>query len=144
MFGWQQDLRYFQAKELSADELMFVIERAVKVVLLDLPQVVRDNSRLKFGVFHAGESENFNMHFRDSIREFQPVKAAVRFGLQWLWLRHHKAHAILGLYDSPFKRPVIISYDGFGEDGTFLYLYSYGLYSVKAVPSSITIYAITI
>merc|ERR1711908_52872 len=99
---------------------MFVIERAVKVVLLDLPQVVRDNSRLKFGVFHAGESENFNMHFRDSIREFQPVKAAVRFGLQWLWLRHHKAHAILGLYDSPFKRPVIISYDGFGEDGTFV------------------------
>ena len=39
--------------------------------------------------------------------------------VRWRTTGHHWAHATLGLYDSPFDRPLIISVDGGGNDGVF-------------------------
>jgi hypothetical protein len=36
-------------------------------------------------------------------------------------MKHHRAHAIGALYDCPLGRPLILSYDGFGEDGAFIF-----------------------
>ncbi|XP_063951595.1 nodulation protein NolO-like [Lytechinus pictus] len=38
---------------------------------------------------------------------------------KWIMVDHHKCHATMGLYDSPFTHPLILSYDGGGNDGTF-------------------------
>ncbi|XP_030831521.1 uncharacterized protein LOC752072 [Strongylocentrotus purpuratus] len=38
---------------------------------------------------------------------------------EWVTVDHHKCHAALGLYDSPFSDALILSYDGGGNDGTF-------------------------
>lgn len=38
---------------------------------------------------------------------------------EWRTVDHHVAHALHGLHDAPFKRPLIVSYDGGGNDGTF-------------------------
>jgi carbamoyltransferase len=38
---------------------------------------------------------------------------------EWVKCDHHKAHAALGFYDSDFKNPLILSYDGGGNDGVF-------------------------
>ena len=32
---------------------------------------------------------------------------------------HHEAHALLGFHTSPFRAPLVISYDGGGNDGFF-------------------------
>lgn len=39
---------------------------------------------------------------------------------QWIEVDHHRSHALLALYDSPFSRPLILSFDGGGNDGFFL------------------------
>jgi carbamoyltransferase len=44
----------------------------------------------------------------------QLVRAA-----EWKTVDHHVAHALHGLYDAPFERPLIVSFDGGGNDGTF-------------------------
>ncbi|MDO5315050.1 MAG: carbamoyltransferase C-terminal domain-containing protein [bacterium] len=38
---------------------------------------------------------------------------------QWLKCDHHFAHASLGYYDAGFVNPIILSFDGGGNDGTF-------------------------
>lgn len=38
---------------------------------------------------------------------------------EWRTVDHHVAHALNGLHDSPFARPLVVSYDGGGNDGTF-------------------------
>lgn len=38
---------------------------------------------------------------------------------KWVAIDHHKCHAALGFYDSPFNNALILSYDGGGNDGTF-------------------------
>ncbi len=37
----------------------------------------------------------------------------------WRTVDHHVAHALHGLHDAPFERPLVISFDGGGNDGTF-------------------------
>ncbi len=37
----------------------------------------------------------------------------------WIKCDHHVAHASLGFYDSKFKNPTIVSFDGGGNDGIF-------------------------
>lgn len=37
----------------------------------------------------------------------------------WRTLDHHVAHALHGLHDAPFVHPLIVSFDGGGNDGTF-------------------------
>ena len=37
---------------------------------------------------------------------------------EWRTVDHHVAHALHGLHDAPFHRPLIISFDGGGNDGT--------------------------
>ena len=46
------------------------------------------------------------------IREEFPVK-------RWVEVDHHRSHAMLGLYDSPFSAPLVFSFDGGGNDGYF-------------------------
>ena len=38
---------------------------------------------------------------------------------QWIKCDHHIAHASLGFYDSEFSNPLILSFDGGGNDGVF-------------------------
>lgn len=38
---------------------------------------------------------------------------------EWRTIDHHVAHALHGLHDSPFEAPVVVSFDGGGNDGTF-------------------------
>jgi carbamoyltransferase len=38
---------------------------------------------------------------------------------EWRTVDHHEAHALHGLHDAPFAYPLILSYDGGGNDGTF-------------------------
>ena len=38
----------------------------------------------------------------------------------WIHKDHHWCHASLALYDSPFTHPLVVSYDGGGNDGSFL------------------------
>lgn len=38
---------------------------------------------------------------------------------EWRTVDHHVAHALHGLHDAPFERPLIVSFDGGGNDGTF-------------------------
>lgn len=38
---------------------------------------------------------------------------------QWSTVDHHVAHALHGLHDSPFSQPLVVSFDGGGNDGTF-------------------------
>jgi carbamoyltransferase len=38
---------------------------------------------------------------------------------EWRTVDHHVAHGLHGLHDAPFDRPLIVSYDGGGNDGTF-------------------------
>jgi carbamoyltransferase len=38
---------------------------------------------------------------------------------EWRTVDHHVAHALHGLHDAPFERPLVVSYDGGGNDGTF-------------------------
>lgn len=37
----------------------------------------------------------------------------------WRTVDHHVAHALHALHDAPFARPLVISFDGGGNDGTF-------------------------
>ena len=37
--------------------------------------------------------------------------------VQWVEVDHHRSHATLALHDSPFQRPLVVSYDGGGNDG---------------------------
>jgi len=46
------------------------------------------------------------------------LKDLVQAG-EWRTVNHHVAHALHGLYDAPFANPLIISFDGGGNDGTF-------------------------
>ena len=46
------------------------------------------------------------------VREIIPVK-------RWVDVDHHRSHALLGLYDSPFQAPLVFSFDGGGNDGYF-------------------------
>ena len=36
---------------------------------------------------------------------------------QWVEVDHHRSHATLALHDSPFRNPLVISFDGGGNDG---------------------------
>lgn len=38
---------------------------------------------------------------------------------EWRTADHHVAHALHGLFDASFERPLVISFDGGGNDGTF-------------------------
>lgn len=38
---------------------------------------------------------------------------------RWSTVDHHVAHALHGLHDAPFTHPLIVSFDGGGNDGTF-------------------------
>jgi len=38
---------------------------------------------------------------------------------EWHYVEHHKAHAALGFYDSPFQSAAVFSIDGGGNDGCF-------------------------
>lgn len=38
---------------------------------------------------------------------------------EWRTVDHHVAHSLHGVYDSHFERPLVISFDGGGNDGTF-------------------------
>ena len=38
---------------------------------------------------------------------------------RWCHVDHHAAHALLGAVDSPFARPLVVSFDGGGSDGVF-------------------------
>lgn len=38
---------------------------------------------------------------------------------EWRTVKHHVAHALHGVHDAPFERPLVISFDGGGNDGTF-------------------------
>lgn len=38
---------------------------------------------------------------------------------EWKTVDHHAAHALHGLHDAPFDTPLIVSFDGGGNDGTF-------------------------
>ena len=38
---------------------------------------------------------------------------------QWIKCDHHYAHAALGFYDANFTNPIILSFDGGGNDGVF-------------------------
>ena len=40
---------------------------------------------------------------------------------QWQHVAHHKAHASLAMWDSGFERPLILSYDGGGNDGSMMF-----------------------
>ncbi|MBK7535998.1 MAG: carbamoyltransferase [Myxococcales bacterium] len=44
----------------------------------------------------------------------QLVKAS-----DWREVDHHVAHALHGLHDAPFEAPIVVSFDGGGNDGTF-------------------------
>mmetsp|Transcript_31918 Transcript_31918/g.109760 ORF Transcript_31918/g.109760 Transcript_31918/m.109760 type:complete len:719 (-) Transcript_31918:70-2226(-) len=37
----------------------------------------------------------------------------------FVFVDHHRSHALLGLYDSPFQNPVVMSFDGGGNDGVW-------------------------
>lgn len=39
---------------------------------------------------------------------------------QWIEVDHHRSHALLALFDSPFANPLVLSFDGGGNDGFFL------------------------
>jgi predicted NodU family carbamoyl transferase len=45
--------------------------------------------------------------------------AAVVRAAAWLGCHHHRAHALSGWFESPFTKPLIVSADGGGSDGTF-------------------------
>merc|ERR1712048_682633 len=45
--------------------------------------------------------------------------AAVLKVARWRHVDHHRAHALLGFYSSPFRSALILSYDGGGNDGSF-------------------------
>ncbi|AKT38310.1 carbamoyltransferase C-terminal domain-containing protein [Chondromyces crocatus] len=38
---------------------------------------------------------------------------------RWVTVDHHRAHALHGIHDAPFRRPLVLSFDGGGNDGTF-------------------------
>ena len=38
---------------------------------------------------------------------------------EWRTVDHHVAHALHGLHDAPFDEPLVVSFDGGGNDGTF-------------------------
>lgn len=38
---------------------------------------------------------------------------------EWNTVDHHVAHALHGLHDAPFDEPLVVSFDGGGNDGTF-------------------------
>lgn len=39
--------------------------------------------------------------------------------VEWRTVDHHVAHALHGLHDAPFEQPLVVSFDGGGNDGTF-------------------------
>ena len=51
----------------------------------------------------------------------------------WEHVPHHMSHASLGLWDSPFKRPLVMSYDGGGNDGVMNFFLGN-----KLVPSDVS------
>ncbi|HEY4243198.1 MAG TPA: carbamoyltransferase C-terminal domain-containing protein [Kofleriaceae bacterium] len=38
---------------------------------------------------------------------------------EWRTVDHHVAHALHGFYDAPYEEPLVVSFDGGGNDGTF-------------------------
>jgi carbamoyltransferase len=38
---------------------------------------------------------------------------------RWVTVDHHRAHALHGAHDAPFRRALVVSFDGGGNDGTF-------------------------
>ena len=40
-------------------------------------------------------------------------------GVPFVFVDHHRSHAVLGVYDSPFERPIVMSFDGGGNDGNW-------------------------
>ena len=63
----------------------------------------------------------------DSIRMTRRKVEQVLPAKVWGYGDHHRAHAMLGLYESGFGRALVLSYDGGGNDGCF------NLYAVDAL-----------
>lgn len=71
-------------------------------------------------VFNYSGMSEFDIAITNWVK---PSKVDILKGLikakTWLKCDHHLAHAALGYYDSTFKNPLILSYDGGGNDGVF-------------------------
>ena len=64
-------------------------------------------------------------------REYEVLKDAVEplLGQEvtWRFANHHRSHALLGFYASPFRSAIIMSYDAGGNDGVFNFYVGLGL-----------------
>ena len=79
--------------------------------------------------FHYAVLDNFEYH------EYEMLKDAVEPVLgqmTWRFVNHHRAHALLGFYASPFRTAMIMSYDAGGNDGFFNFYLGIG-FEVKFV-----------
>ena len=46
-----------------------------------------------------------------------PLEGSSKVERLWYEVDHHISHGMLGLFDSPFAHPLVVSYDGGGNDG---------------------------
>jgi predicted NodU family carbamoyl transferase len=57
------------------------------------------------------------------LREVMVVESVVPVR-RWTWANHHRSHASYAAYDSGFAETLVISYDGWGNDGSFVVYYA--------------------
>ncbi|CAJ1409331.1 unnamed protein product [Effrenium voratum] len=72
------------------------------------------HTRFAIGVIVLGIDAPFWEYIPSLIRDSKVIEVD-----QWEFVDHHKAHAALGFYASPFRSALVVSYDGGGNDGSF-------------------------
>ncbi len=92
--------------------------------LLEL--ILKEGHRFDIGLYVGDEDD-------------RPLELFQRLGIPHIHrVDHHLAHAAAALYQSPFKKSLIISFDGGGNDGTFKAFIGCRKQGIKALFSPIT------
>jgi predicted NodU family carbamoyl transferase len=87
----------------------------------------------EFGVYVLPGPHEWNRKLR---KAFHAMDANVR-AAAWIGCHHHRAHALSGWFESPFAKPLILSTDGGGSDGTFHTFLADSASGLTALPKGI-------